>query len=92
MCPYRTISDQALGRVGGKGERKTDTGYLKENPNSKFPREIRQCLDMILHGTLRMTRINAPVTTSSIAFLRRIRRTKIKPLITPKSQLYSKDP
>jgi hypothetical protein len=70
MCPYRTISDQALGRVGGRGERKTDTGYLKENPNSKFPQEIRQCLDKILCGTLRITRINGPITTSSTAFLR----------------------
>jgi hypothetical protein len=33
-------------------------GYLKGNLNSHFQQEIRQCLGMILSGTLKMTRMN----------------------------------
>jgi hypothetical protein len=39
----------------GEGKEDRDTGYLKENPDSQFPQRIRQCLDMILSGTMRMT-------------------------------------
>jgi hypothetical protein len=53
-----------------RGGRKTDTRYLKGNPDSQFPQEIRQCLDMFLGGNLRITRMNGVVTTSSTAFLR----------------------
>jgi hypothetical protein len=70
MWPYRPISDWALRRGGGEKERKTDARYLKGNPNSQFPQEIRQCLGMILGGTLKMTRMNGSVTTLSTAFLR----------------------
>jgi hypothetical protein len=57
-------------RRRGRDNTVRDTGYLKGNPNSQFPQEIRQCLDKILCGTLRITRINGPITTSSTAFLR----------------------
>jgi hypothetical protein len=70
MWPYRPISDQALEEGEEEGKKDRDTGYLKENPNSQFPQEIRQCLGMILCGTLKVTRMNGPITTSSTAFLR----------------------
>jgi hypothetical protein len=54
----------------GEGKKDRDTGYLKGNPDSQFPQEIRKYLDMILNGTLRMTRMNGPKTTSSTPFLR----------------------
>jgi hypothetical protein len=54
----------------GRGKKDKDTGYLEVNPDSQFLQEIRQCLDIILNGTLRMTRMNEPITTSSTAFLR----------------------
>jgi hypothetical protein len=57
-------------RRRGRGKKDRDTGYPKGNPKSQFPQEIRQCLDRILSGTLRMTRMNGPVSTSSTAFLR----------------------
>jgi hypothetical protein len=69
MWPYRPISNRAL-RGGGGGEKDRDTGYLKGNPNFQFPQEIRQCLDMLLSGTLRMTKMNGSITTSSPAFLK----------------------
>jgi hypothetical protein len=53
-----------------EGKEDRDTGYLKGNPDSKFPQGIRQCLDIILSGILRITRMNGPVSTSSTAFLR----------------------
>jgi hypothetical protein len=61
---------QPLKEEEGVGKKERDTGYLKENPDSQFPQETRQCLDMILSGTLRMTRMSGPVTTSCTAFLR----------------------
>jgi hypothetical protein len=53
-----------------RGRKKKDkgTGYLKGN--SQFQQEIRQCLDMTLSGTLKMTRMNGDVTISSTAFLK----------------------
>jgi hypothetical protein len=47
-----------------------DTRYLKGNLDSQFQQEIMQYLGMILSGTLKMTRTNGPITTSSTAFLR----------------------
>jgi hypothetical protein len=70
MWSYRLISDWALRGVRGRGEKDRDTGYLNGNPNSQFSQEIRQYLGMTLSGTLKMTRMNGPVTTSSTAFLR----------------------
>jgi hypothetical protein len=62
----------ALEEEAGEGKKDRDTEYLKGNPNSQFPQEIRQCLDMKLSGTLRMTRMNGPISecTSFTAFLR----------------------
>jgi hypothetical protein len=51
-------------------EKDKDTGYLKGNPDSQFQQEIMQYLGMTLSGTLKMTKINGPITTSSTAFLR----------------------
>jgi hypothetical protein len=57
-------------RRRGSVKKDRDNGYLKGNPDSLFPQEIRQYLDMILTRTLKMTRMNGPITTSSTAFLR----------------------
>jgi hypothetical protein len=57
-------------RRKGRGKKDKDTGYLKGNPDSQFQQEIRQCLGMTLSGTLKMARMNGPVTISSTAFLR----------------------
>jgi hypothetical protein len=73
MCPYRPDWAYRLGpsqEEEWEGEEDKDTGYLKGNPNSQFQQEIRQCLSMILNGTLKMTRMNGPITTSSTTFLR----------------------
>jgi hypothetical protein len=37
----------------GEEEKDRDTGYLKGNPDSQFPQEVKQYLDMILSGTLK---------------------------------------
>jgi hypothetical protein len=55
-------------RKRGREKRDKETGYLKGNPNSQFQQEIRQCLGMILSGTLKMKRMIGPITTSSTAF------------------------
>jgi hypothetical protein len=70
MCPYQPISDQVCGGEGRYGGRKTETLDTYGNPDSQFPQEIRQCLDMILSETPRMTKINGPITASSTVFLR----------------------
>jgi hypothetical protein len=56
-------------RRRGKEKKDKDTGYLKGNPKSQFPQEIRQWLD-ILSGTLRTTRVNGAITTSLTVFLK----------------------
>jgi hypothetical protein len=70
------VALQAYLRLGphrrrrGREKKDKDTGYLKGNLDSQFQQEIRQCLGMTLSGTLKMTRMNGPVTISSTAFLR----------------------
>jgi hypothetical protein len=70
------VALQAYLRLGphrrrrGREKKDKDTGYLKGNPDSHFQQEIRQHLGVILSGTLKMKRMNRPITTSSIAFLR----------------------
>jgi hypothetical protein len=70
------VALQAYLRLGphrrrrGREKKDKDTGYLKGNLDSQFRQEIRQCLGMTLSGTLKMTRMNGPVTISSTAFLR----------------------
>jgi hypothetical protein len=44
--------------------------YLKGILNSKFQQEIKQYLVMALNETLKMTRMNGAITTSSTPFLR----------------------
>jgi hypothetical protein len=55
---------------GEREKKDRDTGYLKGNPDYQFPEEIRQCLEMILSGTLKMTRKNRPIATSITAFFK----------------------
>jgi hypothetical protein len=53
-----------------EGKEDGDTGHLKVNPDSQFWQGIKQCLEVILIGTLRAKRMNGSITTSSTAFLR----------------------
>jgi hypothetical protein len=63
-----TGDEYHLGKCGPTGL--SQTGPLEEEEGEgKFP-QIRQCLDMILSETQRMTRMNGPVTTSSTVFLK----------------------
>jgi hypothetical protein len=62
--------EEKEGKAGKGGKEDKDTGHLKGNPDSQFPQGSRQCLDMILSGTLRMARINGTVSASSTALLR----------------------
>jgi hypothetical protein len=57
-------------RRRGREKKVKGFGHLEGNLNSQFQQEIRQCLDMTLSGTLKMTRMNGAITFSSSAFLR----------------------
>jgi hypothetical protein len=65
-CVPTSLSLMGLSEEEGEGGQR----HLKGNPDSQFPQEIRQGLDMILIGTLRVTSMNGPITTSASAFLR----------------------
>jgi rubrerythrin len=78
LQPYLGLGFHRRGREREKKDK--DIGYLKGSLNSQFQQEIRQYLGMTLSGTLKMTRMNGAITTSSIAFFEGLRRAKVKTL------------
>jgi hypothetical protein len=64
-----------------EGEReKRDTEYLKGNPDSQFPQEISQCLDMILKWDPENGKDEWTCNHFIHYILEDLRRAKIKPL------------